>query len=167
MPIVGIGHSLGSCKYYRYKGHGSDPCKTKMQHKQFFVLLTTLQAAKASSSITTALSLPQGSPGRSAGKLHFNSNNFVSVQHAFTLLKVTHSIAVSLKGKWSLFLCQTRYQHTCTVAQHTAWSFDASILGWLMVLEGQRRFRPQVKLKSNCQLQLVVMGNMKDFTGFA
>lgn len=33
-----------------------------------------------------------------------------------------------------------------------------------MVFEGQRQFRPQVKLKSSCQLQLVVMGNMKDFT---
>lgn len=117
MPRVGIGHSLGSYKYYRYKGHGSDPCKTKTQHKQFFILLVPLQAAKASSSVTTALSLPQGSPGRSAGKLHFNSNSFASVQHAFTLLKVAYSIAVSLKGKWSLFLCQTWHQHTYTVAQ--------------------------------------------------
>lgn len=96
MPIAGIGHSLASCKYYRYKGHGSDPCKTKTQHKQFFTLLITPQAAKASPSVMTALSLPQGSPGRSAGKLHFS---FASVRHAFTLLKVANSIAVSLKGK--------------------------------------------------------------------
>lgn len=117
MPIIGIGHSLGSCKYYRYKGHGSDPCKTKTQHKQFFMLLITLQAAKASSSITTASSLPRGSPRRSAGKLHFNSNSFASVQHAFTLLKVAHSIAVSLKGKWNLFLRQT-HQHVYCCSTH-------------------------------------------------
>lgn len=96
MPIAGIGHSLGSYKYYTYKGYGSDPCKTKTQHKQFFILLIPLQAAKASSSVTTALSLAQGSPGK---KLHFNSNSFASVQHAFTLLKVAYNIAVSLKGK--------------------------------------------------------------------
>lgn len=137
MPKVGIGQSLGSCKYYRYKGHGSDPCKNKTQHKQFFMLLITLQAAKASSFITKALPLPQGSPSSSAGKLHFNPNSFASVQHAFTLLKAAQSIAVSLKGEWSSFLCQTWHQHMCAVAQHTARSFHAIILGWLVVLEGQ------------------------------
>lgn len=36
-----------------------------------------------------------------------------------------------------------------------------------MLLEGQTSYRPQVKLKSSCQLQLLVMSNVKGFTGFA
>lgn len=121
MPIVRIGHSLGSCKYYRYKGHGSDPCKTKPQHKHFFMLLITLQVAKASSFIMTALSLLQGSPGRSAGKLHFNSNSFASVQHAFTLLKVAHSICSQFEGQVKLvFMSNMTPAHMHCCSTHTA-----------------------------------------------
>lgn len=34
-----------------------------------------------------------------------------------------------------------------------------------MLLEGQRSYRPQVKLKSSCQL--LVMSSVRDFTAFA
>lgn len=158
MPIVGIGHSLGSCKYYRYKSHGSDPCKTKTQHKQFLMLLITLQAVK--------LPPPSWQPRHFHRALlaeHFNSNSFASVQHAFTLLKVAHSTAVSWNGKWSLFLCQIWHQHTCT--QHLLLNTYCLIIwcNYFTVaygVRGQRRYRPQAKLKSNCQLQLLMMSRI-------
>lgn len=94
---------------------------------------------------------------------HFNSNSFASIQHAFTLLKVAHSTAVSLKGKWSLFLCQVWHQHTRT--QHVLLNTYCLIIwcNYFSVaygVRGQRRYRPQAKLKSNCQLQLLVMSRI-------
>lgn len=100
-------------------------CSTKQ-----FMLPVTLQT-KASFSITwQPHHFHSSSPGRSTGKPHFNSNSFASVQPAFTL-------TITLKPVWKTSFTCTYLKHdttACALFSRTALSFDASILGWLLLL---------------------------------
>lgn len=130
--------------------------------KKFFMLPVTLQATKASPSITTASSLPQQLSQQTNWKAPVNSSSFAYIQHVFY---THHHIKARLKCKWNLFFSQACHHCKCAVAQHT-------LIIWCKCFRVASAVRSNhsyrlLNWKRTTSCSFLCWAKWKDFTGFA